>query len=42
VSEVVAWHGASGKELDWGKGDSDGVTPLHLAACLEVGDGMRR
>lgn len=36
VAEVAAWVNASGKDVDWSIADSDGVTPLHLAACLQV------
>jgi hypothetical protein len=32
----VAWIKASERDLDWGVVDNEGVTPLHLAACLEV------
>jgi hypothetical protein len=36
VAEVVAWLQAAGRTLDWGCSSQEGVTPLHLAACLKV------
>lgn len=36
VAEVAAWADAAKQDLDWGVTDDQGLTPLHLAACLEV------
>lgn len=36
VAEVGLWAEAASRTLDWGVADADGITPLHMAACLEV------
>mmetsp|Transcript_23062 Transcript_23062/g.63691 ORF Transcript_23062/g.63691 Transcript_23062/m.63691 type:complete len:998 (+) Transcript_23062:198-3191(+) len=37
VAEVAAWASAAKRDIDWGAADHNGVTPLHLAACLQDG-----